>query len=114
MWLDEGIDTGKLIATDVVKFTGDESLFDVHLKVMDAAHQLYGDAVEVILKDPALCAGVPQNSIAEGKTYYTKMWDMAAKKRLVHNFKHFKLHINNPAMAQHIAGLTLISLPTVH
>jgi len=34
MWIDKGIDTGNLIATEFTSFTGAESLFDLHIKVM--------------------------------------------------------------------------------
>ena len=61
MWINDGIDSGDLLATDVVNFNGEESLTEVHYKVMQSAHKLYLDAVELIKNNSAL--RVKQNSI---------------------------------------------------
>ncbi len=41
MYLDEGIDSGNIIATEFTPLSGDESLYELHLKVMEHAHDLY-------------------------------------------------------------------------
>ncbi|MGE0636802.1 MAG: formyltransferase family protein [Bacteroidia bacterium] len=85
MWLDAGIDSGNLIATETVDFTGHENLFEIHLKVMENAHQLYLKAVDQIKKDSSKCPSIKQKEIGEGKLYLTKMWGFSEKKALLKN-----------------------------
>ena len=89
MWIDEGIDTGNLIRTESTKISGEESLAELHIKVMEHAHTLYLDVIEKLFKDE-ICPNVPQDTIAKGKTYYTKDWRLKNKIALVQNFKQFK------------------------
>jgi methionyl-tRNA formyltransferase len=79
MWLDEGIDTGNLISTACVEITGEESLKDIHIEVMEKAHTLYLKAINTILTDRENCPNILQNDIAKGKLYYTKMWGWKEK-----------------------------------
>jgi methionyl-tRNA formyltransferase len=88
MWIDKGIDTGNLMATEFTKFTGEESLLDVHIKVMEHAHSLYVSSIEEVSRNRF--NNIPQNSIGIGVTYYNKQWGLKEKMRLVKNFPHFK------------------------
>jgi methionyl-tRNA formyltransferase len=88
MWLDEGIDTGNLVATEFTEFTGDESLSEVHIKVMEHAHNLYLRSIEQIIEGGR--TNIPQKELAKGKTYYTKQWGLKEKIKVVKNFKYFK------------------------
>ena len=67
----------------------EESLAELHIKVMEHAHTLYLDVIEKLFKDE-ICPNVPQDTIAKGKTYYTKDWRLKNKIALVQNFKQFK------------------------
>ena len=87
MWIDEGIDSGNLIATQQVKLEGSEKLTDIHIKVMEAAHQLYLDVLNVAASDPDSLPNIAQNKIAIGKTYYSKMWNRETKARLLKNLR---------------------------
>ena len=73
MWLDPGIDSGDLIATERTPLDGRESLHDLHWKVMEHGHDLYRRCVEAIAGGRPV-ARVPQRSIAEGHTYYRADW----------------------------------------
>lgn len=86
MWLDAGIDTGNIIATEQTPLDGSESLFELHRKVMEHAHDLYVRVVQNLAAGETLPA-VPQNSIAEGKTFYTADWNGTAMRRGLANFK---------------------------
>jgi methionyl-tRNA formyltransferase len=88
MWLDEGIDTGNLVATEFTEFTGDESLSEVHIKVMEHAHDLYLRSIKQIIEGGR--TNIPQKELAKGKTYYTKQWGLKEKIKAVKNFKYFK------------------------
>ena len=94
MWIDEGIDSGNLILTEQTTFTGNESFFDVHRKVMNHAHDLYAKAIINISNGTA--KNVVQSTIALGTVYYTKDWAWKAHAALLRNFKHFKNEVNAP------------------
>lgn len=85
MWLNAGIDAGNLIATETTEFSGNENLFEIHLKVMEHAQNLYLKVVEQLKKDSSKCPSVNQKEIAEGKLYLTKMWNFSKKKSLLKN-----------------------------
>jgi len=93
MWIDEGIDSGNIVTTQHTTFSGDEDLLAVHTKVMEHAHQLYVNAITALAK--GLRTSIKQNSIANGKTYYSKQWGLKEKILLVKNFKLFKQKINS-------------------
>jgi methionyl-tRNA formyltransferase len=94
MWLNEGIDTGNIITTDFVHFTEEKTLSEIHHTVMEQAHELYLKAIAQLSVDPVSVSNVPQQSIAKGKTYYTKMWGLKEKSRLVKNLRNFSAEIN--------------------
>lgn len=85
MWLDAGIDSGNLIATETTNFTGNENLYEIHLKVMEHAHFLYLKIAEQIKKDSTKCPSVKQKDISTGNLYLTKMWNFSKKKALLKN-----------------------------
>ncbi|MES2514091.1 MAG: formyltransferase family protein [Bacteroidota bacterium] len=87
MWIDKGIDSGNIVATECTPFTGHESLNDVHLKVMEHAHALYLNAINLIVSGEF--SNVKQEEIGKGKTYYTKEWNISQKLNLLKNFKKF-------------------------
>lgn len=93
MWLDLGIDTGNIIATAITEFTGDETLLEAHIKVMDQGHQLYIESIKhlAVGKDN----NVPQQSIAEGQTFYNKQWGLMERYRLARNFKKLRSVVNS-------------------
>lgn len=85
MWIDEGIDTGNLILTEKTKFNGNETFFDVHLKVMEHAHDLYIKAIQEIKDGES--KSISQNEVQEGVTFYNKDWDIKAHRNLAKNLK---------------------------
>lgn len=87
MWIDAGIDSGNILTTEFTELNGEEDLPDIHLKVMEHAHALYIKAVKAVAQGNR--NSVPQNSIAEGKTYYNKDWDLQKKYDLLMNLKKF-------------------------
>lgn len=73
MWIDAGIDSGNLIATERTPLTGDESLAQIHIAVMDHAHALCARCVKLIL-DGAETSNVPQAEIGPGTLYRLRDW----------------------------------------
>lgn len=93
MWIDKGIDSGNILTSEFTSLTGDESLAQLHLKVMNHAHDLYVRAVKFLSDGKR--QSVPQKEIAEGKTYYTREWTLTQKMNAVKNFKSFREFFQN-------------------
>jgi len=85
MWIDSGIDSGNIVTSEFTELNGDENLEQIHLKVMEHAHELYLKAIKFVSEGKI--NSVPQESIAKGTTYYTKEWTLRRKIALVSNLK---------------------------
>jgi folate-dependent phosphoribosylglycinamide formyltransferase PurN len=111
MWLDLGIDTGKIITTEQTPLDGRETLFELHWKVMEHAHDLYVRAVRKIGEGQAVPA-VPQSAIAEGTTFYNADWNASAQRAALRNFRDdYKNYFADPRIHRMLsAELELISL----
>ena len=86
MWIDPGVDTGAIIASERTPLTGRETIAELHLKVMDHAHDLYRRAAEAFAAGRELPA-VPQATIAKGRMFLTRDWNSAAMTRAVLNHR---------------------------
>lgn len=85
MWIDKGIDTGKILASDFVPLLGHENLKQLHLSVMEHAHELYLGVMDYLSQCSELPPGIPQDEIGTGVTYYNKDWGMGARAKVVLN-----------------------------
>ena len=106
MWLDQGIDSGPLVATERTPLTGHESLFGIHHKVMDHAHELFVRAVTAHHAGREL-ARVAQTELGEGRLFLTRDWTGPAMVRAVLNY--YRRY--NPANLSARRPLRLIDLP---
>ena len=113
MWLSVGIDSGNIITTDFVHFTGKEDLNAIHLKVMEDAHELYLKALRLIEKDPAKVPSVKQADIAKGALYTNKMWTEDKKKALLKNIRNdrFNKVVNAEDFRNHKDSIKTVPLP---
>jgi methionyl-tRNA formyltransferase len=111
MWLDLGIDTGRLIATEQTPLDGGESLFELHWKVMQHAHDLYVRAVGRI-GDGAHVPALPQSVIGEGTTFYNAEWNASAQRAALKNFRenYRKYFADAENRRQQMERLRLVSL----
>lgn len=91
MWIDQGIDSGNIVCSELTTFNGEETFFEIHLKVMEHAHALYLHAITNVLQNRM--KGISQNEIGTGKTYYTKDWNLKNKLNLIRNLKHFQVNV---------------------
>ena len=111
MWIDKGIDSGNIITTETVGFSGEETLLEVHIKVMNAAHSLYLKALDCLEKKPEACPNIVQNTIErEGELFKNNMWNSQAKKRLLNNFKKFRQNILSESYEKERTKIKLIKL----
>ncbi|MEN8220298.1 MAG: formyltransferase family protein, partial [Pseudomonadota bacterium] len=88
MWLDQGIDSGNIIATEQTPLTGQETLVELHWKVMEHAHNLYIRVIKKLANGQTV-PSVPQESIGKGKTFYTIEWNGWAMLKALINFRRY-------------------------
>jgi Formyl transferase len=93
MWLNAGIDSGNIIASECVDIRSSPNLFEVQKKVMEQAHDLYLRAINYLLHTQSPYNAVPQHSLGKGKLFLTKMWTVAERKRLLRNWRKRKNYI---------------------
>jgi methionyl-tRNA formyltransferase len=111
MWLDKGIDTGNIISTERTPLDGNESLFDLHWKVMEHAHDLYLRAIERI-RDKQPVPSVPQSSIVEGVEFRAVQWNIFEMRRALSNFhRKYQHHFSCPTATEFDPSyISLVSL----
>jgi methionyl-tRNA formyltransferase len=93
MWIDIGIDTGNILTSEFTPINGNENLTELHIKVMEHAHNLYINAVKFL--NLGNKQSIRQSDIAKGKTYYTKQWTLKQKINLIRNFPELKKEFEN-------------------
>ena len=86
MWLDLGIDTGNIIATEQTPLTGRESLSDLHWAVMEHAHGLYVESIRRLGAGIPL-PSVPQSSIGAGAYFESVDWNATTMRAALRNFR---------------------------
>lgn len=85
MWLDAGIDSGNLIATERTPITGGERFVELHIKVMDHGHGLYADAVQRFALAKTL-PNVPQDALSDHRLFLSRQWKLPQMWRAILNF----------------------------
>jgi hypothetical protein len=73
MWLDGGIDSGSLIATEQTPLSGKETLEQLHITVMEHAHDLYARCFSR-LRDGLPLPSVAQDKLGQGRTFLSEHW----------------------------------------
>ncbi len=110
MWIDAGIDSGDIIYTSLTPLTGQESLQQLHIKVMDHAHEIYLNTVKKISDDRANCPRVKQSDIITGTTYYNKDWNWSKKSALLKNLKRMPIYFNSEKYMKDKASVITVKL----
>jgi methionyl-tRNA formyltransferase len=108
MWIDKGIDSGNIITTEFTPLTGKETFNELHIKVMDHAHDLYVRSIENLQNGKR--PGIPQREIADGTTYYTRQWGLKQKIKLATQFRNFKQSILSGEIDQKRSAIKTIPL----
>lgn len=105
MWLDSGIDSGAIIATERAPLSGRESVNEIYIKAMEHGHELYLRAV-TRFRDGLPLPAVPQSELGEGRLFLAKHWTAAQVLRAVYNYyRHY-----GPATAAGDLPLRLVSM----
>lgn len=87
MWLSAGIDSGNIITSERTNFDEKDDLPELHLKVMEHAHELYLRAIEYVSRAQGSYQSITQASLGKGNLYLTKMWTGEKKKKLLQNLR---------------------------
>lgn len=85
MWIDAGIDTGNLIATERTPLDGSETLQALHTTVIDHAHDLLVRCVKLFVAGANL-PNVPQRELGIGQLFLSRHWNAVAAARAAINF----------------------------
>jgi folate-dependent phosphoribosylglycinamide formyltransferase PurN len=111
MWLDAGIDTGNIIATEQAPLDGRETLDELHWKVMEHAHDLYVRVIAKLARGETL-PSVPQDSIGSGRTFYNADWGGRAMLKARLNFnRHYAPFLTDAEVRRaRASGLTLLPI----
>jgi len=108
MWIDDGIDSGNIIATGLTDLTGIQSLQETHLRVMEHAHNLCIEVIQFLAS--GRIQGIPQASITSGKTYYNKDWNLWQKLNLIRNLRSFIRYNTYGKQDQNRTNIKTVSL----
>jgi len=113
MWLDEGIDSGAIIATEQAPLTGCESLEEVHWKVMQHGHDMYVRTLRAIASGVEVHQ-IEQRCVVEGRTFYSAEWTARAMARAYANFRlHYRRsYFESAEFARATSSLKLFPLAT--
>lgn len=85
MWLNAGIDSGNIVSTERTPLTGFETLFQLQLKVMDHAHDLYCRCARRVGEGTAV-PSLPQSALGPGRVFLSKDWTAKQIAKAVYNF----------------------------
>jgi len=96
MWIDAGIDSGDLVATETVPLVGTETLPELHLKVLEHGHSLYVDAIYALWEGRSI-SRVKQREMGEGVTLYSRQWNFVSKTRMLINWPRYRDAVNSDA-----------------
>lgn len=105
MWLNAGIDSGNIIATERIDIRSAKNLTEAHIAVMEHAHDLYCRSIGHLVSGQAPPNSVPQSSLGKGNLYLTKMWTAERKKNMLRNWTKRKSVQNYP-------DITTVPLPS--
>lgn len=73
--LDEGIDTGGILVTAQARVEEGDSAASLVCKAVALGHDLYARVLEAMARGQVLVA-TPQRELGEGRTYYTREWNV--------------------------------------
>lgn len=109
MWIDAGIDSGDVVATETVPLLGNESLLELHSKVMNHAHDLYVRAIQRLWEGHSV-PRVRQEHIGGGVTYLSRQWNSVSKARMLINWQNFHKEVNSEECCRLRKSLKTVSL----
>ncbi|MDP7258081.1 MAG: formyltransferase family protein [Acidimicrobiales bacterium] len=96
MWINEGIDSGDILATEVTPINGGETLLQLHRRVMDHAHYLTCRAITEVERGRA--TSKPQKSFStSGDLYLTRDW---SPKHMLRAYLYMRMRLRSDVLRQ--------------
>ena len=93
MWINKGIDSGNIIATEQTYLNGNENLLDLKIKVMNHGHSLYVRAIQMFYKKKLL-PNVSQTLLKPKRLFLSKDWGIYQQVIAFYNFnRYFKPNV---------------------
>jgi methionyl-tRNA formyltransferase len=109
LWIDQGIDSGNLITTEQTNLEGITSLLELHIRVMDHAHDLYLRVVTRILSGQRV-PSIKQSEYDERNLFLTKNWTVRMRiKGLVNFVIRFKVRRDALEFSEDIVLVNLLA-----
>ena len=88
MKLDRGIDSGSVIASELTKLNGNESLFELHYKVMEHGFDLYTKVIKCYVENNKIPNIILQDDIStKGMLFYTNDWTISKVIQAYYNYR---------------------------
>jgi methionyl-tRNA formyltransferase len=107
MWLDAGIDSGDIIVSEQTQLIHVQSLSDLHLRVMNHAHDLYLRAIAKAMSGSPI-KSIPQKKFGEGSLYLSKDWTLSPKVRgIIVYYRDFRILKKQNKEIENILGVPL-------
>lgn len=109
MWIDQGVDSGDIVATEQTKLDGKETLLDLHWKVMEHGHDLLCRAISFAQEGIRLPRS-PQN-LESGKSFRNSDWTLSWARSALRNFsKDYAASVSTAAHNASSRNLQLVHL----
>jgi methionyl-tRNA formyltransferase len=86
MWIDAGVDTGRLLVTERAAVDRVATLEALHWEVMEHAHDLVRRSVDALAAGHYI-QGTPQDQLGDGVTFYTRDWNEREMLRALRGFR---------------------------
>ena len=86
MWIDSGIDSGNIIATEQTILNGNESLVELKIKTMNHAHDLFLRAIERFYNKIPL-KSIKQSNLNPHRLFLSKHWGL--KEKIISLFNYY-------------------------
>lgn len=95
MWINAGIDSGNIVASEFTEFTKLKNISDLHIQVMEHAHDLLLRCINSVKTNLKTTPNIPQKEISDGNLFLTKDWTFSKKLAFKKNIDWFLENYNS-------------------
>ena len=85
MWLNEGIDSGNIIATERTIFSTKDSLLSIHIKNIEHGHDLYLRALSMVINREEVLS-INQDLLSPHRLFLAKDWGLSQRVKALLNY----------------------------
>jgi folate-dependent phosphoribosylglycinamide formyltransferase PurN len=111
MYINEGIDSGDIIASEHIQLMTTRNPLQLHLQLMEKSHELVCEVLKILLRGD-VCLGINQSHVGvDGRTYFSKEWNFW--KSIVAYFNFYRLRYLTRPSTRESKNLPLTFTPTI-